>query len=263
MAPKGSRKGKGKATARAKMPTSVINRRLSLNRDRIKGFISEHIRGLIRIYNVCGVNDERAWDLFYDIIFLDPVTTCHFSQFQLMWPHRRSRSSPFWEWWAAFRSDMGQMIDTTCDQINDWRWATPPAFGDQVDRSNLLTTTLGKITPTGDRFSWYGSDDRRATIEPPSCQQYTPGDFLAIRPLNWDEIIDKDDDDDNRADPGAPSGGRSRPTYGNNNDDSEGEENMQSGERGTGKGKVSKNGKAKGKGMATKEGMGKGKETVK
>jgi len=101
MAPKGSSKGKGKA--RAKMPTSVINRRLSLDRDCIKGFISEHIRGLIRIYNVCGVKDERAWDLFYYIIFLDPVTTRQFSQFQLMLPHRRSRSSSFQEWWAAFR----------------------------------------------------------------------------------------------------------------------------------------------------------------
>jgi len=98
MAPKGSRKGKGKATARAKMPTSVINRHLSLDWDRIKGLNSEHSRGLIRIYNVRGVKDERAWDLFYDIIFLDPVTTRHFSQFQLMWPHHRSRSSPFREW---------------------------------------------------------------------------------------------------------------------------------------------------------------------
>jgi len=102
MAPKGSRKEEGKATARAKMPTSVINRRLSLHRDRIEGFILEHIRGLIEIYNVCGVKDERAWDLSYDIIFLDPVTTRHFSQFQLMWPHRRSRSSPFQEWWVAY-----------------------------------------------------------------------------------------------------------------------------------------------------------------
>jgi hypothetical protein len=155
------------------------------------------------------------------------------------------------------------MIDTTCDQINDWRWATTPAFGHHVDRYNLHATSLGKITPTGERFSWYGSDDPRATIEPPSCQQYTPGDLLAIRPLNWDEIIDKDDDDDNRADPGAPSDGRSRPTDGNDNDDSEGEEDTQSGEKGTGKGKVSKNWKAKGKGMATEEGMRKGKGTVK
>jgi len=103
MAPKGSRKGKGKATARAKMPTSVKNRRLWLDQDRIKGFISEHIRGLTQIYNVSGVKDARAWDLFYDIIFLVPVATRHVSQFQLMWPHRRSRSSPFREWWAAFR----------------------------------------------------------------------------------------------------------------------------------------------------------------
>ena len=39
-------------------------------------FISEHFSGLIRIYNDCGVNDERAWDVFYEIIFLDPDTTC-------------------------------------------------------------------------------------------------------------------------------------------------------------------------------------------
>jgi len=119
MALKGSRKGKGKATARAKMPTSVINRRVSLDRDRIKGFISEHIRGLIWIYNVRGVKDERAWDIFYDIIFLDPVTTRHFSQFQLMWPHRRSRSSPFREWWAVFCAYMGQMLDKPRDQMNN------------------------------------------------------------------------------------------------------------------------------------------------
>jgi len=177
MAPKGSSKGKGKA--RAKMPTSVINRRLSLDRDGIKGFISEQIGGLIRIYNVRGVKDERAWDLFYDIIFLDPVTTRHFSQFQLMWPHRRSRSSPFREWRAAFRSYMGQMFDKTCDQMNNWRWDNPHAFGDQVDRSNPQTTSSGKVKRTGERCCWYGSDNLRAKIEPPSCRQYKPGDFLA------------------------------------------------------------------------------------
>ena len=256
MAPKGSSKGKGKA--RAKMPTSVINRRLSLDRDRIKGFISEHIRGLIRIYNVCGVKDERAWDLFYDIIFLDPVTTRHFSQFQLMWPHRRSRSSPFREWWAAFRSYMGQMFDKTRDQMNNWRWDNPRAFGDQVDRSNPQTTSSGKVKRTGERFSWYGSDDLRAKIEPPSCRQYKPGDFLAVRPLNWDEIIDEDDDDDNWADPGAPSGGRSRPGDGNDNDDGESEEDTQGGEKGTGKGKGTKDGKGKGKGKGKGNGNGKG-----
>jgi len=84
MAPMCSGKGKGKATARAKMLTSVINGRLSLDQDRLKGFILDHICGLIQIYTAFGIGDERAWDLFYDIMFLDPATTCHFSQFQLM-----------------------------------------------------------------------------------------------------------------------------------------------------------------------------------
>jgi len=76
------------------MPTSVIIHRLSLDLNHIEGFILEHTCGLIRIYNVCSIKDERAWDLFYVIIFLDPVITRHFSQFQLMWPHRRGGSSP-------------------------------------------------------------------------------------------------------------------------------------------------------------------------
>jgi hypothetical protein len=262
MAPKGSRKGKGKVTARAKMPTSVINRRLSFDRDRIKGFISEHICGLIRIFNVCGVKDERAWDLFYDIIILDPVTTCHFSQFQLMWPHRRRRSSPFREWWAAFRSYMGQIFNKTRDQMNNWRWDNPHAFGDQVDRSNPLTTSSGKVKRTGGRFSWYGRDDLRAKIEPPSYRQYKPSDFLAVKPRNWNDIIVEDDDDENWADPGAPRGGRSRPGDDNDNDDGEVEEDMQGGEKPTGKGKGTKDWKGKGKGTGKGNGKGKGNFTL-
>jgi hypothetical protein len=98
----GSRNGKGVATATAKMPTSVIDRHLLLDQDNINKFIPEHNHELIQIYYACGVKDERALDLVYDMIFLDPVTTRHFSQFQLMWPRRRSRSSPAREWWAAF-----------------------------------------------------------------------------------------------------------------------------------------------------------------
>jgi hypothetical protein len=52
MAPNGSRKEKGKATAMAKMPTSVKNRGLSFNRDRLKGYTSEHFQGLIQIFNI-------------------------------------------------------------------------------------------------------------------------------------------------------------------------------------------------------------------
>jgi hypothetical protein len=252
---------KGKGPARAKMPTSVINRRLSLDRDHIKGFITEQNHGGIRIYNVCGVKHERAWDLIYNIIFLDPVTTRHFSQFKLMWPHRRSKSSPFREWWAAFRSNMGQIFDKTCHQMKNSRWDNPRAFRDQVDHSNPQTTSSGKVKLTGEGFSWYGSDDLMAKIEPPSCRQYIPGDVLAVGPPNWDVTIDEDDDDDNWTDPGAPCGGWCLPGDGNDNDNGESEEDMQGGEKGTGKGKGTKNGKGKGK--VTEDGKRKGKGTGK
>ena len=145
--------------------------------------------------------------------------------------------------------------------MNIWRWDNPRAFGDEVDRSNTQTTSSGKVKRTGERFSWFGSDDPRATIDRPRCRQYKPGDILAVGPLNWDDIIDEDDDDENWVDPGAPSGGRSRPGYGNDNDNGEGEEDTQGGEKGTGKGKGTKDGNGKGKGMG--KGNGKGKGSVK
>jgi hypothetical protein len=66
MSPKGSHSWKGKATARAKIQTSVVKLCLVLDRDHMMGFLSAHIRGLIRIYNVWGLNDERAWELSDD-----------------------------------------------------------------------------------------------------------------------------------------------------------------------------------------------------
>ena len=194
IAPNCSRKGK--QMARAKMPTSLIHQCLWLDLDSIKGFVSEYICGLIRIYNVCAIKDERAWDLLFDIIFLDPVITHHLSQCQLMWLHRRSRCSPFREWWAAFRSYMGQMFDKTREQINSWMWDNPQAFMDQVDRSNSQTTWARRVQPTSKHFCLYGSDDLRALVEPPCCLQYKPGDFLAIGQLNWHEILDEDDGDE-------------------------------------------------------------------
>jgi hypothetical protein len=174
-----------------------------------------------------------------------------------MWAHRKRRSSPFREWWAAFRSCMGQRFDKTRDQINNWRRENPRSFGDEVDRSNPQTTSSGNVKRTGERFSRYGSDDLRAKIEPRSCRQYKPGDFLVVRQLNWDEIINEDDDDDNWVSPGAPSAGSSRPGDGHDNVDGETEENTQCSEKGTGKGKGTKDGKGKGK--ATDDGKGKGK----
>jgi len=158
---------------------------------------------------------------------------------------------------------MGQIFDKTHDQMNIWRWDNPSAFGDQVDRSNPQTISLGKVRRTGEHFSCYGSDDLRAKIEPPSCQQYMPGDLLAVRPLNWDEIIDEYEDDENWVDPRASTGGRSRPSDRNDNDDGEGEKDMQGGGTGSGKGKRTKDGKGKGKGKAIEEGKGKGKGNVK
>jgi hypothetical protein len=148
------------------------------------------------------------------------------------------------------------MFDKTRDQMDNWRLDHPCAFWDAVIRSNPQTTNSGKVKRTGERFSWNGSDHPMAKIEPSSCWQYKPGDFLAVLPLKWDEILDEDEDNDNWAVPGAPIGGRSHPSDGNHNHDSEGQEDTQGSEKGPGKGKGTKDGKGKRKGKATEEGKG-------
>jgi hypothetical protein len=101
-------------------------------------------------------------------------------------------------------------------------------------------------------------------VEPPFCRQYKPGDSLAVRPLNLEEIIDEENEDENCADVGAPSGGSSRPSDGNDNDNVKGEENTQGGEKGTGTEKGTYDGKGNGKrigkgnGKSMEEGKGKG-----
>jgi len=152
---------------------------------------------------------------------------------------------------------MGQVFAKTRDVMNNWWWANPHAFGDEVDHSNPLTSSSGNVKRNGEHFSGFSSDDLRAKIEPPDIRQYTPGGFLAIRPLNCDEIIDEDDDDETWADPGAPSSGRSRPVNGNDKDDSKGEDDTQRCEKETGKGKGTNDGKGKRK--VTEDGKGKGK----
>jgi hypothetical protein len=151
------------------------------------------------------------------------------------------------------------MFDKTRDQMTNWRWDNPRSFWDQVDGSNPETTSLGKVKYTGERFSWYGSDDLRAKIKPPSCRLYKPDGFLAVKPLNSEEIIDKAHDDENGMDLGAPSGGSSHPSDGNDIDDTEGEEDTQGAEKRTGKGNSTRDGMGTGKGKAPEEGKGKGK----
>jgi hypothetical protein len=150
------------------------------------------------------------------------------------------------------------MFDNTRNRMHNGRWDNPAAFGDQVDHSIPQTTSMGKVKLTCERFSWYGSNDLRAKIESPSCWQDKPGDFLAVRMLNWDQIIDEDDDDDNWADPGDPSGGKSHLGDANDNDNGEGEQDLQGGDKGTRTGQGTKHWKGKRKGMATEEGKGKG-----
>jgi len=81
----------------------------------------------------------QGWEgmgTIYDIIFFDLVSICHFSQFQQMWPCRRSRCFAFQERWVAFDSYMWQMFDKTHDQMNNWRWDKAQTFGHEIDRSN-------------------------------------------------------------------------------------------------------------------------------
>jgi hypothetical protein len=129
------------------------------------------------------------------------------------------------------------MVDNTCDHLNNWRWDNARAYGDQFDHSVPQNSSLGKVKHTMKHFSWYCCDDLRAKIMPPNCQQYKPGNFLAVRPQKWDEKIDEEDDEKNRVDSVVPSGERSRPVDGNDKDNGNGEKDTQGGAKGTGKGK--------------------------
>ena len=64
VAPMGSIKGKGKENTTATMHTLVVSRWLWLDRDHIQGFISNHICALIWLCNVCGIKNEREWDIY-------------------------------------------------------------------------------------------------------------------------------------------------------------------------------------------------------
>jgi hypothetical protein len=71
-------------------------------------------------------------------------------------------------------------------------------------------------------------------------------------------VINEDEDEEYWADAGAPSGGRRHPGYGDDNDNSEGEKDMQGHEKRTWKGMGTMDGKGKGK--ATEDMKGNGKE---
>jgi len=80
------------------------------------------------------------------------------------------------------------------------------------------------------------------------------GGFLAVRPLNSDEIFAKNDDNGNWVESGALSSGRCRPCDYNDNDDKDCEEDTKGSEKDTGTGKGTTDGKGKGK--PTEDGNG-------
>jgi hypothetical protein len=101
---------------------------------------------------------------------------------------------------------MGKMFDNTHEQMNNLWWDNQHAFGDVQDCSNPQTTSWWKVNPTRELFSWHGSNDFMAHIEPPTCWQYMPHGFLVCRPMNPNDIFHYFIDDMNWADPRAPMG---------------------------------------------------------
>jgi hypothetical protein len=77
----------------------------------------------------------------------------------------------------------------------------PRAYGNLVDDFNPQRASTGKDKCTGESFSLYGFNDFRAKIELFSCRLYNGGGFQAVIQLNWNEIIDKEHDDENWVDP--------------------------------------------------------------
>jgi len=143
---------------------------------------------------------------------------------------------PIRERWALFRSYMSRMFDNICDRMNNSRLDNHCAFADQVDHIEVQTTCWGKVELTSEHDLWKGSDDLEANSALRSLHQSNPENFHQVRPVNWDELLIKDGDDENWGDTGAPSGGRGRHGDGNDNDDGAGEVDTNGGEKEMGKG---------------------------
>ena len=104
-----------------------------------KTFLAEHIRGLISIYGLRGVKSDGAFGLMYDILFIDNITTDHFSQFQWMWGHHDSKEPQYDLWWSVFRKFLRDCFNKSREQLNRYfreshpdaphgtKWFPPPA----------------------------------------------------------------------------------------------------------------------------------------
>jgi len=142
--------------------------------------------------------------------------------------------------------------------MNNWRWDNPCAVRDQFNCSNPQSTSSEKDKCTSEHCGWDCSNDLRALVETPRYQQYKPGNFLSVSPLNLDEIISKLNNRQICADPRARCCGNSRPGDGNENDNCKCEEDTQGCANGTGKGKWTPDRKRKEKATEYRTGQWKG-----
>jgi hypothetical protein len=78
-----------------------------------KSLMVEHLLALIRIYSIGGIKDGAIERLFYEILFLDLLTTCHCCRFQGMWEHCVSTAQPYLDWWMQFRVFVRDCLDKT------------------------------------------------------------------------------------------------------------------------------------------------------
>jgi hypothetical protein len=81
--------------------------------------------------------------------------------------------------------------------MNNSRWDNHCAFADQVDHIEVQTTCWGKVQLTSERDFWNGSDDLGANSALRRLHQFNPENFHQVRPVNWDELMIKDGDDEN------------------------------------------------------------------
>jgi hypothetical protein len=145
-----------------------------------KQFMAEHIRGLIRMYAIHGVKDDGAIDLMYDILFLDPVTTRHFAQFQGMWKQRASTQPRHIEWWSGFRAFLRDCFDKTRVQMNRYHKENPPlptdsdTDPDSDDSNDCDDSKRGKGHAKKD--IWYPGTPK---LQPPSHKRATPPTIIA------------------------------------------------------------------------------------
>ena len=85
-----------------------------------KTYLAEHIRALIRMYGLEGMKSHGTTGLFYDILFIDNITTEHFRRFQAMWELRLSTLPEPKKWWDTFKAFVRDCFNKAREQMNHY-----------------------------------------------------------------------------------------------------------------------------------------------